>query len=991
MRKIILIIIFLQISVKLFSAEMFDPELKWKSIKTKHFWIHYHQGIEPQAEKLAQIAEKVHKRLQPIIKWQPALRTDVILVDNFYTANGFAMPVPYNRIQIYLTRPELDGVLSNFDDWLEMVFTHEYTHTLNIDTIYGIPTFTRYAFGRCCFPNIFLPMWMIEGNAVYHESDYSKFGRNNSTYTDMVMRTEILNDTLKPISKASNFPREWPVGNVPYLYGGLFVDFLEKKYGIGRFDNVMSNNAYNFLPYRDNVPYYSALIFPIFTHTPWFWYSASEWEYGEGETSGKLWKEWQEFIKIKYRKQADSIKKEPLSEYKKITDSGYMTTLPRFSRNGNEIYFIRNTNYSKTVLMKVSPETGKYKTLCKVNDPNSMSVADNGKIYLSDAEYHRSFSIYNEAFIFDGRYKKLTKTLKGSYIDITPDLEKVCFVKQDKNRFSLVISDPLFMNTETLIENSDIQIAFSTFSPDGNKIAFTLKEKNGNADIAVINLSDRSILRITNDEYNDINPTWHPDGSRIIFTSDRDGGVYNLFEADTVNKQVSRLTNVLGGAFSPDVSPDGTQIAFTCYGKNGFDIAVMNYPEKSIKAQNGDFKNLPVQFFASSEDKTNSEKMPQSEDYTTLNTLYPYMWYASIFSSEPYPEKDQSVPGFSIYGLDTFFKNMYYIDAYAFTFEKRAQVDLYYLYGYLYPDIILQYHDEAIFYGDDDFPWKDKHESALKRKLDRKSVIGIAFPFYYYLSAHIASLSYHYSKTFTDIYDGLNTFKYRDTEAKIRAKYIYSNALAYSYSVSKEDGRDFSILYDSYRKEIGSDLTYSVAMAEYAEYLPGIWRNNVIMTRLRGGGSFGNPEYKDPFTLGRFQKGEINSPAMEEDEFGLRGYPYGSIYGSRIAVGALEYRLPVIQKDFGLGTFPLMFRDIWLTPFVEYGNVWNGETTIDKFKTSAGIELNMKITLGYRIDLQGYIGYAKGFDEYGEQQIYFAVSTVFEGALKNKYKWLDYL
>ena len=980
MKKFILIIIFLQISVKLFPSAMFDPQLKWKSIKTEHFWIHYHQGIEYEAVKLSKIAEKVHKRLQPLIKWQPALRTDVILVDNFYTANGFSTPIPFNRVQIYLTRPELDGVLNNFDDWLEMVFTHEYTHTLNIDTVYGAPVFTRYAFGRCCFPNFFLPIWMIEGNAVYHESDYSKFGRNNSTYTDMIMRTEILNDTLKPISEASNFPREWPVGNVPYLYGGLFVDFLEKKYGIGRFENVMSNNAYNLIPYKDN----TIALLPL----P---YSASEWEYGGGETTWKLWKEWQEFIKIKYIKQADNIKKEPLTGYKKFTDSGYLTTLPRFSKTGKDIYYIRNTNYSKTALMRLNPETGKSSTLCRVHDPNSISVADNETIYLSDAEYYRSFSIFNEAFVYNNGYKKLSQKLKGSYIDITPDREKVCFVKQERNKFSLIISDPFFANSEALIENSDIQIAFSRFSPDGKKIAFTMKTDNGNADIAVIDISDRSVRRLSNDEYNDISPTWHPDGKKIIFSSDRDGGAYNLFEIDLVNNRISRLTNMIGGAFAPDVSPDGTRIAFACYGKNGYDIAVMEYPEKSLKTQNANFNNLPLQFIASSEDNSGADTKIKVEDYTSLNTLFPFAWFANLWSSEPYPGKNQVVPGIYTLGMDTMYKNMYAIQAFAFTFEKRAQVDLYYLFGYLYPDIILQYHDDAIFYGDDGFPWEDKNDASLKRKLDREGVIGIAFPFYYYLSAHIASLSYHYSKSFTDIYDGSYTYKYKDTEAKIRAKYMYSNALEYSYSVNKEDGRDFFILYDSYRKEIGSDLTYSVAMGEYAEYLPGIWRNNCIMARLRGGASIGNPDYKDPFPLGRFQKGESGSAAEDEDGFGLRGYPYGSIFGSRIAVGALEYSLPIIQKDFSFGTFPIMFRDIWLTPFLEYGNVWNEKTTIDKFKTSAGIELNMRITAGYWIDLQGYIGYAKGFDEFGENQIYFAISTGSEGALKNKYKWLDYL
>ncbi len=985
MKKIIIILFILLLDIKLFAAVLFDPQLKWSSIKTEHFWIHYHQGIEEQAVKLSRIAEKVHERLSPIIKWKPSLRTDVILVDNLYTANGFASPLPFNRIQIYLTRPELDSVLSNFDNWLEMVFTHEYTHILNIDTIHGIPTFTRYAFGRCCFPNAFLPVWMLEGNAVYHESDYSKFGRNNSSYTDMVMRTEILYQNLKPISKASNFPREWPVGDVPYLYGGLFVDFLEKKYGVGRFDNVLNNNSYNLLPYRDN----TLALLP-------FIMSASEWEYGKGETSWTLWKEWEKFVKIKYTNQIENIKKDQLTDYKLITNSGYKTIIPRFGRTGKNIYYIRNTNYNKTTLMSYSFETGKHKTLCRVNDPNSISVAKNDKIYISDAEFHRSFSIYNEAFIFDNSNKKQTKKLKGSYIDISQDKEKICFIKQDKGRFSLMLSDPEFNKSESIIGESDIQLAFSRFSPDGKKIAFTLKEENGKSDIAVLDIADRSVLRLSSDEYNDIHPAWHPDGNRIIFSSDRDHDTYNLYEFDLSNKYIAKLTNLLGGAFSPDVSADGSEIIFACYGKNGFDIAIMKYPEKSLKTQNADFKKLPVQFFIASEDKPSLETKPRSEDFSVLNTIFPSFWFPwplpLLYSHEVYKGKTEYVFGIQIFGEDTLQKNIYFADAYAFTFQKRAQVDLYYLFGYLYPDIIVEYHDDAIFFGEDKFPWEDDNKKKLKRDMDREGVIGIAFPFYYYLSAHIVSLSYHYSKSFTDIYyPGTGTKKFKDTEAKIRAKYIYSNAAEYSYSISKEDGRDFFIISDFFRKQFGSDLAYSKVMAEYAEYWPAVWRNNVIMTRIRGGASYGNPDYKAPYPLGRFQKDDTGSPAADEDEFGLRGYPYGSIFGNRIAVAALEYRLPLLQKDFGLATFPLMFRDLWVTPFAEYGNVWNKDTKIKEFKSSAGIELNLRITLGYKLDLRGYIGYAKGFGKNGEDQIYFAVSTLLEGALKNSYKWLDYL
>ena len=978
MKKTIILLLFLMISSRLYPATLFDPQLEWNSIKTEHFWIHYHQGIENEALKLAVIAEKVHKRLSKIIHWEPALRTDVVLVDNFYTADGFAMTFPFNRIQIYLTRPELDGVLNNFDDWLEMVFTHEYTHILNIDTVHWVPEGIRMVFGRFLFPNAYLPIWMLEGNAVFQESDYSRFGRNNSTYTDMVLRTEVLNHSLKSISEASNFPRTWPVGDVPYLYGGMFVDYLEKKYGTGSFATVFVYNSNKVIPYQDNiVPY----ILP-------FWKSTSEWVYGD--SFYKLWKEWEDYLKIKYNIQLENIKKQGLTEYKKITKSGYNTVIPRFSRNGKDIFYIQSTNYNMPSLMCVSLENNKTETLCAVHDPNSISIAGNGKIYLSDAEFYRSFSIYNEAYVYDNNYKKLTGKLKGSYIDISPDGKKICFIKQDKNKFSLILTNPEFYSADYKIINSDIQLAFTRFAPDGERIAFTMKDKNGNSDIAVLSLSTGDIERITNDEFNDIQPAWHPDGNRIIFSSDRDG-IYNLYEYDLKNKTIAGLTNLTGGAFNPDVSPDGKSIAFASYEKNGFDIAIMEYPGVS-KVQKLNTQTLNYDYFKDSGDSIAINDKIESSGYNAFNSLFPPFWLPVFGTSEIYDNKNQYVIGVLTYGADTLFKNMYALDFYAYTLENRANVDINYLFSYLYPDIIIQYNDDTLFYGKDEFPWENENNQSIKRDMERKGAIGIAFPFYYYLSSHILSLSYQYSKSFTDIYyPGIGTDRFRDIEAKVRAKYLYSNARVYSYSVSKEDGRDFSVTSDFFRKVLGLDLTYSKVMSEYAEYLPGIWRNNVLMARLRGGASFGNPDYKSPYPLGRFEKGESGTPATDEKEFGLRGYPYGGIFGNRIAVGALEYRLPVLQKDLGIATFPLMFRDLWITPFTEYGNVWDSKTNIKEFKSSAGLELHIRITVGYEIDLEGYVGYAKGFNKSGENQFYFAISTLYEGAFKNNYKWLDYL
>ncbi|MCU0822159.1 MAG: hypothetical protein MUC95_06770, partial [Spirochaetes bacterium] len=518
-------------------AVLYDPDLEWKSIKAEHFWIHYHQGLDGVAAKMSVIAEKVHKKLVPMIKWAPALRTDIVLIDNMYTANGFATPIPYNKIQIFITRPEPDSILGNFDDWLEFAFTHEYTHILNLDAATGFPGGIRRALGRCCFPNFFVPVWMTEGTAVYHESQDTLFGRNNSTYTDMIFRTELQKNRFKSIAEASTYPRRWPNGNVPYLYGGLFIDYLEKKYGKGTMSNIFIENSDNLIPFED---FCIILPFPCMENRKCDRAVLND-------SFVEVWDEWEEFLKIKYTRQIENIRKEEVTKFTKITGSGFNTANPRFSRDGNSVFYTRLTNYNKPALMRYYIPLNESDVLCRVNDPGSISVTDNGMLYISDAEFYKSFSIYNDAYIYDGEYRKLTSKLRSGYIDITPDGKNAVFIKNIGGRYSMILTDKLFMEYRNLIADSDIQLSFTKFSPEGNRIVFSLKDKKGNTDIAILDILKNEIKRLTDDSYNDIEPAWHPDGKHIIFTSDRNG-VYNLHEYELTKNTISRITNIIGGA-----------------------------------------------------------------------------------------------------------------------------------------------------------------------------------------------------------------------------------------------------------------------------------------------------------------------------------------------------------------------------------------------------------------------------------------------------------
>src|SRR4029453_13910023 len=123
-----------------------------------HFDIHAHQGEEALARRLAEIAERVARKFQPSLGL-PRGRVQVILVDQFDVSNGWANPFPYNAIEIAAVPPAGEELIGNTTDWLELVFTHEYTHILHLDRTRGFMQGIRAVFGRgpIAFPNPFPP------------------------------------------------------------------------------------------------------------------------------------------------------------------------------------------------------------------------------------------------------------------------------------------------------------------------------------------------------------------------------------------------------------------------------------------------------------------------------------------------------------------------------------------------------------------------------------------------------------------------------------------------------------------------------------------------------------------------------------------------------------------------------------------------------------------------------------------------------------------
>src|SRR5688572_9745119 len=234
------------------TARAGDPTREWYTLETDHFVIHYYAPNEDLGRRVAVIAERAHETLAPALAKIPEEKTQVILLDDTDSSNGFASVLPRNRITLFATAAIGESALADHDDWLYGLFTHEYTHILHLDSIGGLAKVVNKVLGKTWSPNQIQPRWVIEGLATYEESKRSSSGRIRSNSFDMFVRTAVLQHKQLELDEVTNGPDRSPRGNAAYLYGGKFLAYVFDRFGDDKAKDMSWVNGQAPIPYAVN-------------------------------------------------------------------------------------------------------------------------------------------------------------------------------------------------------------------------------------------------------------------------------------------------------------------------------------------------------------------------------------------------------------------------------------------------------------------------------------------------------------------------------------------------------------------------------------------------------------------------------------------------------------------------------------------------------------------------------------------------------------------
>ncbi|HMA93238.1 MAG TPA: hypothetical protein VKP30_11165, partial [Polyangiaceae bacterium] len=243
-------------------AEAGDPRLEWYTIEAGDYRVHFHGGLEAIAQRAARFASQFETHLLQLVGARHGEPTDILLTDDWESANGFASALPYSHIHLYVTAPDDMSALGQHDDWLPTLMIHESTHIAHVGQIAGLPSLYNAILGKQLAPISLQPRWLKEGLSVYAESKFTGGGRLKSPLFEMMLRADVLDGNFAGLDQISAEPLRWPYG-IYYLYGGKFVEFIANLYGPSTFAAVTQDSSDDVIPFAVSRPFYRATGRPL--------------------------------------------------------------------------------------------------------------------------------------------------------------------------------------------------------------------------------------------------------------------------------------------------------------------------------------------------------------------------------------------------------------------------------------------------------------------------------------------------------------------------------------------------------------------------------------------------------------------------------------------------------------------------------------------------------------------------------------------------------
>jgi hypothetical protein len=954
------------------TATRFDPALRFKVLRTEHFRIYFHQGADRLAARLALIAELGWGALERPLGVRPPPLTHIVVADQTELSNAYATPLPYDTVVIYTSAPA--GSEFDTDDWLQLVFTHEFTHILHLDRSESWAGAVRHVFGRTpiAFPNLFLPTWQIEGLAVYAESAITGEGRLHAGEFRAIVEEAARHRTLEPLDRVNGGLTDWPGGQAAYAYGSTFHQYLADRFGVEKLATLADATA-------RRAPYIAS---PVFSKV-------------FGESLGDLWRD--------FESAAVAGAGSPVVDegVKRLTRHGFIVNGPRFDRT--DIVYAARTPDGFPALDRIPLDGGAPARLATRYYGSTTAIGAE-VLYFDQLDVIRNVNISGDLYALsrgDGRVTRLTSGARLHDPDLSPDGATIAAVQDRTGQRNLVLLSGIAgrprrpgegprskpgegprSKIETLIAEPDTQFNAPRWSPDGRYLAVERHRLDRAPEVVIVDVAARTVRVLAAALHTRVvMPAWLPDGRGVVAAVAPDDRPFNLFEFRLAEPGgVRQLTHTSGGATWPEISKDGKTLVFVGYTPEGRGGAgVPGSPAAPLNPGGNDLFSMPYPADAPAVALAGNEQRggeagtspptPAAETasnagaYSPLPTLRPTSWFPFIVWNS-----DQVRIGAATTAIDVLGYHAYAASA-SWLVSGPAGAptptpgtpdwSVSYAYDRWLPTPFVSVSSQTSFFAGPATA-AGTPSAATDRELQIEA--GVVLPFVRVRASHTALATFFRAVDDYTLADGRTPSLDR---AAIRAAWRTNTALTYGYSISPENGVTFGTTAELVREALGAPADATTATVDLRAYVHAFGGHHILAARAAGGVSTGDRSVGRTFVLG----GAAADPSVIDFGSGaislLRGFPSNSFAGSRVGLANLEYRFPLARPQRGVGTWPFFLHTIHAAVFADAGHAWTRDFAGRAIKTSFGAELSGNLVLGFYFPLTATVGVARGHDGSG--------------------------
>ena len=910
-----------------------DPSRDWHSADSAHFRVNYATPQRAQAERVADIAERVYTHLSKQLQWEPDGKIEIIVLDEFDIANGFSTPLPFNETAIFLTPPN-DGELLDNSIWLELLLTHELTHTIHLDKVRGAPSVLRHIFGRnpLLFPNLWQPTWAIEGVATYNESTPEiGQGRLHGPMFEAWLRIEHERG-FKSLTEINADGRALPTSK-EYLYGVYFYDFLARKYGPEAIYKYINNFSNNIVPRVHTNPV---------------------------ETTGKhmdaLWAEFLADLTDQVTRREARLKVTPRADGNVILPAKF--EIDSLAPASDGVLAVVNDGRLQPRLMHIDAQ-GKVRQLAKVNSGAHIDVRPDGKVLIAQPDVCHNYNYYYDLYTLSASGHLQRMTSCGRYRRAVWLGEQIAALRMSGGFSTLSILEQHgsdWRESSTLYRTPDqVEAIDLAASPDGKRIALAIKQANawqvlefdtaGGAPRVLFN-HDAAVLGLR----------YARGGDALEFIAAKDGA-YDLWRHTPGATELTRLSHTYTAVLSHSgIQQDGS-VVLGVLAAGGTELRRMQttsplMQEKLLSAQTtvlqGD--SPPATY-----------KLGEPGNYHALYSMYPRTWLPSAFI-----DRGLSAFGASTYGSDAMGWHNYTANLMWETSQHEAL-------GYLNYDYL---GEHFINFKRDLWArqWTGSGNNATTTLYERTTDAQWAsmLPWLRIERRLYFGIGAAMQRTDRVQIPGLTT---RTQDERVGAAFLrYDTRNTNWYADGVNRGNLTTLLYESYHP-FSSFYNGYINRLDTHGYLPlgetvlsGRW------TEVRA------HDITEQFQLGGSSDYDLTQvPMLNQRNLPLRGYigSEAALRGQNVRNASIEWRAPIADIDKHGMSPPVGINRLSASMFLDAASVWDNGSAHSKYYRGAGIELLTEFKVYYRIPIPLRMGVAHGMDAPGGIRWYLQLGQMF--------------